>query len=1154
MSNFRGVRLCLAITAFVLVAASSADAQSIYGGVRGIISDAQGSVVSGAKVTLTDEATTSIRAAVTNATGEYNFASVTPSTYAVSAESPGFKRTERKAIPVATQQVATVDMTLELGNVTESVMVTAEAPLLEASTASQGQIVDRQKLVDLPNLGRNPFMMSRLATTVQQVGNPGYNRMQDQSGSSQISINGGPVRGNNYLLDGIPITDFSNRAIIIPSIEAVAEMKVQYSTYDAEMGRTGGGMFNTFIKSGSNQYSGSLLGYMRQTDWLANTFFNNRNGIGITDQPFRNYGGSFGGPVIIPKVYNGKNKTFFWVGFEGYRDTQAASREQYTPTSLERVGDFSQTKNSAGSSLLIYDPATTAADGSRTAFAGNVIPLSRQDTAGRNIATTYELPNKTAAGRFYGDNNLAGGGPLASKADQLFGKVDHQVTSWWRASLSYLHYNSREPGENPYKSISSPDQWYLFRKVDTTQFNSTLTPSATWVVALRYGFNRFPNIGTQKSQDFNLTTLGFANAFVKDVPSATFPNVTMQNAYSLGTNNNFNYVHSSRNFSGNASKYIGRHGIKFGYDYRKLNDGGLDWQNSAGAFTFDNRFSRANSNSSTSASGADMADMLLGAPAGATGYIPTVLHEYVTYNALYIHDDFRVNSKLTLNMGLRWERESGLHEANKLLITGFDANAANPVGTSAGVPVKGVFRFAGVGGASETTMNLKQNKLAPRIGVAYQLNDKTVIRGGWGMFWAPAFALGSPYNSEGVTATTQPSVSNDGNKTPAVKLSNPFPNGLDRPVGSSLGALTGVGKSMTIFDPNATSTRVQQFSLDIQRQLVSGWVVTAGYSGSRTADLTWSTAAYNINQLDPSFFSRGSVLTSPVANPFFGKGGTGVIGGSTVAANQLLRPYPEFSTISLTNSSRNKAQYDSFTLKAQKSLSKSLSVLSAYTLSKNFDMSGGGPGNNLNSGNSGPQDVYSLGGEWGLSYLHSPHRLTSAVTYELPFGKGQKFLGNLPKAADMALGGWSVNTVSTFLTGFPLQVYMNNNGNSALGTARQRPNATGVSPEVSGVVGNKIDSWINKAAFTDAAPFTLGNVTRTISTRGPGQVNWDVSVFKTVAIYERFKAQFRAEALNAMNTPYFRAPNTAFGNGAFGKITSQANFPRMLQLGLRLYF
>ena len=576
--------------------------------------------------------------------------------------------------------------------------------------------------------------------------------------------------------------------------------------------------------------------------------------------------------------------------------------------------------------------------------------------------------------------------------------------------------------------------------------------------------------------------------------------------------------------------------------------------NSAGAFTFDNRFTRANSNSSTSASGADIADMLLGAPAAATGFIPTVLHEYITYKALYLQDDFRMSSKLTFNLGLRWERESGLQEAQNRLITSFNSTASNPIGTAANYPVKGVFGFAGVNGASGTTMSLKQNKWAPRFGVAYQLNDKTVIRGGWGMFWAPSFSLGSPYSSEGITATTQPSVSNDGNKTPALRFSNPFPNGLDRPVGSALGDLTGVGKAMTIFDPNATSTRVQQFSLDMQRQFAGGWVVTAGYSGSRTADLTWSTAAYNVNQLDPAYFPRGSALTAAVANPFFGKGGTGVIAGSTVAANQLLRPYPQFANINLTNSSRNQAQYDSLTLKAQKSLTKGLSVLSAYTFSKNFDMSGGGPGNNLNAGNSGPQDIYGLAGEWGLSYLHSPHRLVSAVTYELPVGKGKMLFGNMPKAADMVLGGWSVNTVSTYLTGFPLQIYMNNNGNSALGTSRQRPNATGVSPEVDGAVGSKIDGWINKAAFSDAAPFTLGNVTRTISMRGPGQANWDISVFKTVTVYERFKAQFRAESLNAFNTPYFRAPNTAFGNGAFGKITTQGNFPRLIQLGLRLYF
>ncbi|MBN9657661.1 MAG: TonB-dependent receptor [Acidobacteria bacterium] len=1153
MSALRGMRT-LPLLAAMLATTIHVQGQSIYGSLRGLIADSSGGTIANAKVTIIDEGTNQSRAVISNTSGEYSFASVTPATYKLVAEAPGFKKFERTGISIATQQAVGLDVKMEVGAVTESVMVTEEVPLLETASASQGQVVDRQKLTDLPNLGRNPFMMSRLAPTVVQVGNPAYNRMQDQSGSSQISINGGPVRGNNYLIDGVPITDFSNRAIIIPSLEAVSEMKVQYATYDAEMGRTGGGVFNTLLKSGSNQAHGSLMGYMRQTDWLANTFFNNRNKIGITDQPFRNYGGSFGAPVFIPKVYNGKNKSFFWLGFEGYRDTQAASREQYTPTALERIGDFSQSKNSAGGLLTIYDPLTTLADGSRTAFAGNVIPLSRQDTVGRNIAATYMMPNKTPSKDVYGTSNLAGAGPLASKADQLFGKFDQQLTSWWRASLSYMRYNSAEPGENPYPTISSPDQWLLRRYVDATALNTTITPSPTWVVTVRYGFNRFPNIGTQKSQNFNLATLGFSNAFIKDVPSPTFPNVTMQNAYSLGTNNNFNYVHHSKNFSTSAAKYMGRHSLKFGYDYRRMHDDGLDFGNSAGAFTFAGVFTRANSNSSTSASGADMADMLLGAPSAATGFIPTKLYQYVDYQALYLHDDFRVSTKLTLNIGLRWERETGLKEVNNNLITGFDPNATNPITTTSGVTTKGVFLFAGQPGASSTTGNPNLSKWSPRIGVAYQWNSKTVIRAGYGMFWAPNFALGSPYNSEGITATTAPSASNDGNKTPLISLSNPFPNGLDKPVGNSLGGLTGIGKPMTIFSPTATSPRVQQFSIDIQRELGSGWVASIGYSGSRSAHLTWTTATENINQLDPKYFSMGSALNAAVANPYYQKGGVAALAGATIAANQLLRPFPQFASVNYTNNDNNTAQFDSMVIRAQKSMSKGLTLVTAYTWAKNFDMGGGGPGNNLNSGNGGPQDVYSMAGEYGLAYSSSPHRWTNAITYELPFGKGKAMLSGVSRAMDYVVGGWSINAISTFQTGYPLMIYMNNNGNSGLGASRQRPNATGVSPEMSGSFGQRIDGWINKAAFTDAAPFTLGNVSRTIAMRGPGQANWDISVFKTAQIFESLKVQFRAEALNAMNTPLFRGPNTAWGSGSFGAITSQGNFPRMLQLGMRVYF
>jgi len=393
------MRLSLSLSLIaILMCNSTGSAQSAFGNLRGSVVDQGGASIASAKVTLLEESTGVTRSAVSSAAGEYVFANITPSTYTIIVEQAGFKKVERKGINVGTQQFVTADLKMEVGDVTQSIMVTEESPLLETATASQGQVVDRQKLIDLPNLGRNPFMMSRLSPTVAQVGNPAYNRMQDQSGSSQITINGGPIRGNNYLIDGIPITDFANRAVIIPSLEAVEEVKVQYSTYDAEMGRTGGGMFNTLLKSGGNTYHGALIGYIRNTEWMGNNFFNNRNNIKRQEQPNRTYAGSFGGKVWIPKVYDGTNKTFFWVGFEGYRDTQAATLDAYAPTAAERTGDFSGRPGT-----VIYDPQSTV-NGVRNAFPGNIIPANRIDPVGRGIAATYAQPTRTVS--TYGAANI----------------------------------------------------------------------------------------------------------------------------------------------------------------------------------------------------------------------------------------------------------------------------------------------------------------------------------------------------------------------------------------------------------------------------------------------------------------------------------------------------------------------------------------------------------------------------------------------------------------------------------------------------------------------------------------------------------------------------------------------------------------------------
>jgi hypothetical protein len=1122
-------------------------AQSYLGGIRGAVLDASGKSIGETKVTIVDEATGTQRATLSSNEGSYSFSQVVPATYTIFAEAPGFKKFERKHIIVGTQEIVALDLKMEIGSVSESVQVTGEVSLIEAANASQGQVIDRQQLTDLPNLGRNPFMMSKLAQNVVPVGDPHYNRMQDQSGSSQISIAGGPVRGNSYLLDGIPITDAANRAMIIPTLEAVQEVKVQANTYDAEMGATGGGMFNTYLKSGANEYHGSIFGSMRQTSWAANNFFNNAAGLALPQQPNRTFGASFGGKVIVPKLYNGKNRTFFWLAWEGYDDTQSNSSQFYTPTALERAGNFSQSKTKAGGLNIIYDPLSTVCGGSpntctRTPFAGNIIPTDHLNRTGLAIAATYVQPQITS--QYYGDLNLTQAALLPSRASQKTAKLDHQFTDTWRASLSYARYFSLEPGNTWFATVSSPDQWRLLRRVDATSLNNFITISPTAVLTVRYGFNRFPNYGYQVSQGYNLANLGFEPSFIASVVSPTFPNVTMNSAYSLGTNNNFYYVHHSKNFSTAISKYRGRQGLKAGFDFRRLHNDGNDFANSAGAFTFNGVFSRSTPLTAVSGTGADIADMLLGTPSAGTGYIPTKLYEYGNYYGAYVQDDIRLTKSLTVNLGQRWERQYGLAESTNHMVVGFNGTATNPLGAP------GVIQFAGVAGNPIYTGNPNLNKFGPRVGAAWQMNSKTTIRGGYGLFWAPMAGIGTPYNPPGYTATSSYVASNDGNATPANSLSNPFPTGVARPTGNSLGDLTGIGQALSIIDPTSRSPRVHQYSIDVQRQLPAGVAIEVAFIGSHSSHLTQATANININGLSPSLLS--TVSTATVSNPYFGKGGAGVVGSATVSAVQLALPYPTFSTVNYQVSDRAHARYESLVLKAQKRMSMGLTFLSTFTWSRNHDSSSGGAGNFLNGGNAGPQNPYDLEAEYSLANVDTPMRWSTGFTYELPFGRDKKMLTG--KTLDYLVGGWSMNGISVYQTGFPLQITQSTNNNSTFGYASQRPSATGVSPFTSGSLERRLGDYINAAAFSASSQRVLGNLARTLDMRGPGQANWDLSIFKSLRFTEKFRGQFRAEALNAFNTPMFAAPNVSYGSTAFGKITSQVNFSRMMQLGLRLFF
>ncbi len=1154
--------------AVVLVGPSPIFAQSYQGGMRGSLRDSSGNVLPQASLSLTNEATNATRVVVTNDAGEYVFEKVDPGRYKVEATLSGFKKVERTGINVETQQQITLDLAMEIGNVAETVVITDEMPLIESANASVGQVISKQFFNDLPNTGRNPFSLAAISPNYIPAGNPTFNRQQDQSGSSQISLAGGPVRGNNYLLDGVPIADMGNRAVIIPTFEAIQELKMQVNNYDAEAGRTGGGVFNVTGKSGSNQVHGSLFGFLRPNPLQSNNFFNNRNGLKRPDADYYLYGGSFGGPVYIPKIYNGKDKTFFWFAFEGYRMQSFLSETFTVPTALERLGNFSQTKN-GGQPVVLYDPLTTRANPNspgtfiRDSFPGNIIPANRQDPVGRALLQYFPNPNR--AGDASGRNNYAATSTLDDRADQQTVKLEHTFGSWYKVSGTYLRYGSREPVADYYGSVANPGGSLLFRNVDAVALNNIFTINDTTILSVRYGYNTFDDNVDTVSAGFLPSSLGFANSFTEDIAFDKFPAIGTGGAYgspsqgALGSAAPNQRRWYSHNLLVGVSKLLGRHSLKAGFDFRQLS---LEFYNigqASGSFTFTRAFTQGpNPNAATTVGGNELASMLLGAASAGTSQLVTPLSVYVNYFGGYVQDDFRISPKLTLNFGLRYEYELGLQERGNQITVGFDPTAQFPI-QAPGMSVRGGLVFAGVNGNSTQQVQPQRNKFGPRVGFAYTLNDKTTIRGGYGILWAPAiFSLGPTvdgYGALGFASVTNMVTSLDGGLTPANYLSNPFPAGLLRPTGSVLGLLTQAGQNVSFIDQNRKAAYVQQYSLDVQRELPGNIALTIGYVGSRGANLQIggiSNGGININQLPPQFMSRTD-LQNRVPNPFFGTAaGVGILSSATVSQAQLLRPFPQFGDVTMLGASGGNSFYNAVTVKAQKRFSKGFSLLTAYTFSKLLDNITGNSNYFAPDNTANVIDAYDRSRDYALSSVDTPHRFTLSGTYELPFGKGKWLMSSGNAVVDRLVSGWQINAVTTYQSGFPLSVTQQVNNTNAFSLG-QRPNVVlGVDPATSGSVSKRIDGYLNPAAFSSAAPNTFGNAPRTLGVRSPSTQLWDLSVLKNTMIVEGFTAQFRVEAVNALNTPVFRAPNTQFGNPNFGRITSQANFSRIVQMSVRL--
>jgi hypothetical protein len=1161
----------------ILLSGTVAAGQGFQGGVRGAVTDAAGAFIPGAVIAITNEGTNATRSTISNEAGQYVFAAMNPGAYKITAELPGFKLFERTGMTIGTQEFLTLDIRLEVGQVTESVAVMAETPLIETSNASNAQSLPSTDLDVLPNPGRNAFIMAQTVPTVIPVGDPTFNRQQDQSGSSAISLAGGPVRGNNYTIDGVSITDIANRASITPSIESVGEIKVQVNTFDAEMGRTGGGVFNTNAKAGTNGWHGSTLIQSRPGWGSANGWFANRAGVPL-DKHFAYYlgGGSFGGPIK-------KNKTFFFFSTEDYKDETRSTNPSVTvPTLLQKQGDFSQTFDGQGRPVTIYDPLTTRPNPAfdpakavsltnpqylRDSFLGNKIPQDRITPLSRALMQYWSDPT-ASAGAIDGTLNLIRVPKLLNGGKQFTLKIDQNVTSKLAVSAFGAFQKTHEPTavyfDGPQK-IADPSGSILNRKVRMLALNATLTTSANSVVSFRYGYNGFDDNNLPSSLGFDVDTLPFSSNFLKSVTYEKFPSISVTGYRGLGDGAQTQRYYYGHNANVAVSRFLGRHSLRYGTDFRQVGVYYYSPGQGSGTFSFDQNFTRLDPGVSDTRTGNAFASFLLGYPASASMTVSTPIDAFFRYYAGYLQDDFRLNSAITLNLGLRYEYEQGLQEKQNRITVGFDPNVRNPISDVVGMDLRGGLVFAGAKGGSTHQGNPSKTKFGPRAGFAWNA-DKFVIRGGYGIFYAPE-EYNSPstttWGAQGYSVTSNAVLANANGTIPVGSFADPFPNGYQQPAGNTQGLLTQVGDAVNFVDSAGGSGRVQQYTLDIQRQLPKGIVVSAGYIGSWSSHLTLSgtgSAAVNLNQLSPDI-PLGPYLRETVPNPFYGKPGVAATLSAqpTIVRAQLLRPFPQFTNVSMQRVHAGMARYNSMVVKVEKRASNGLSIRSSWTWSKNLDNIFG-ESNFFVSGSGTARNNYDVtNGEYAYSIIDTPHRIVLTPIYALPFGLGKPWL-NGTGWTDKIFAGWSLSCVGTFQTGFPIAITQTDNSFSQGGL--QRPiTVLGVAPITPGstqdrlAIGASGSAYINKNAYLLAPAYTFGNIARNVANiRTPSQTNLNVSLDKTTRITESIKLTLRLEANNATNTPKFGGPNSSLSSTNFGTITQQVGFSRQLQWMARVHW
>ena len=1107
--------------------------------ITGFVTDTSGAFMPSVRVVATNVETGMSRTATTTAEGSYAITSIPPGTYSVTAEASGFRKYSLSSFgPLTVGQVAKLDIMLQVGAVVENVEITAEAPLIEAENATVGTVVEQKRISDLPLNGRNPFDLMRLAANVNFTAKA----FMENSGFSigTVSINGSQSGSNAFLLDSAPLNTLQeNEPVISPNVDMIEQFRIQTNSQSAEYGLNGGGSVTMVTKSGTNSVHGSAYEFLRNDALDANTWTNNRLGVGKKVLRFNQFGASLGGPIYVPKVYNGRNRTFFFFNSQGTRYNTGATALTRVPTELEKSGDFSQTYIKDPSTRLpilvaLYDPATTRPNPSgsgfiRDPFTGNRLPASRLDTVARNALAYYPAP-KRPPDDITGTNNFVATPPAPSNTNQWMARIDHQFTSSNRLFLRHIHtkadstgstaqFSSDNLGDPQYSKSGSANQQFVLG--DTHTFTPTLLND------LRFSVLREELLSRTASYQLGLPQkLGLPASY----PSFLFPQFNIADVSGVGNRPDkiADRLQTLGSLSDTVTKIWGRHNLRAGFEGRVSLDNNFQPGAISGSFSFNRDLT--GDPQSPSATGYGFATFLLGSV--SSGSLTTVIAKADSYRyyAGFVQDDFKVNPRLTLNVGLRYEYIAPPTERFNRY-SNFNPTAANAL---TGSP--GVVQFAGVD-FGRSVFQPDRNNFAPRVGFAYDVrgDNKLVLRGGYGIYYyvAGGTMILGPYMGFSNTSTYSAL-----GPFPAFQLAQGVPF-ISQPKGPSGGASTFLGSSVTMREVGSSTPYVQQWNASVQYALPKQTVVEVAYAGNH--GVKQPSGGYNLNELNPQYLSLGLKLDEQVPNPFESLG----IYGKTISRRQSLLAYPAYQSVSLAVPFLGNSNYHSMLVRLEKRYSNGLSNLVSYTNSKMI----GDVGVRYSGWLSGGQDtscgqaaLYNRRNCRSIEPIDISQRLVASFVYELPFGSGKPLLTSGVGAA--VLGGWQMNGIFEARTGNPMIIRGANN------LAADRPNQL----RTANLPGGQRSEyrWFDTSAFAAPDLFTFGNAPRTEpDLRNPGYKSLDFSLFRNVTLHERLKLQMRAEAFNAFNWVNLGLPNANFLSSAFGTITG-AGDARVFQLGMKV--